>query len=78
MSRQTRITRSPTRELAPGTWHPITADGKPSARMACPGCGANGSLTDHEIDSEGRITPSVDCTQCDYHEVGVVLEGWAA
>ncbi len=62
--------------LAAGEWHPVIVDGKPSARMACPGCGANGSLADHEIDAAGNVTPSVDCTECAYHETGVVLEGW--
>ncbi len=85
MSAQTRITRAKSRgqrkgrdifSLAAGEWHPITSDGKPSARMACPGCGANGSLADHEIDEAGNVTPSVDCTECEYHEVGVVVEGW--
>lgn len=31
----------------------------------------------HEIDDDGRVTPSVQCPQCDYHETGVVPEGWA-
>ncbi len=64
--------------LEAGTWYPITIGkgGRLSARMACPGCGANGSLANHEIDAAGNVTPSVDCTECEYHEVGVVLEGW--
>ena len=64
--------------LAMGEWHLITSDGKLSARMACPGCGVNGSLAGHEIDRLGNVTPSVDCTECEYHETGVILEGWTA
>ena len=63
--------------MPPGTWLRITADGTPTARMSCPGCGSAGSLVDHEISEQGNVTPSVDCTQCEYHEVGVVLVGWA-
>ena len=68
--------------LQPGEWKPILVSDQSvggrrrSARMACPGCGTTGTLQDHGIDDEGRVTPSVDCTQCEYHESGVVLEGW--
>ena len=27
---------------------------------------------------DGLVTPSVDCTECEFHESGLVLEGWAA
>lgn len=64
-------------KMPPGTWLRITADGKPTARMTCPLCGATGTLVDHTIDHLGNVTPSVDCTQCQYHETGVVLVGWA-
>ena len=74
---ETRITKTTSYStLAPGEWRPITSDGKWSARMACPGCGVGGSLADHEIDEHGNVHPSVDCTECEYHETGVVLVGW--
>ena len=63
-------------EMPAGTWLRITADGAVSARMTCPGCGTSGTLTKHTIMADGLVTPSVDCAECEYHEVGVVLVGW--
>ncbi len=84
MSSLTRIRRAvPIDEashfhLEAGTWYPITLGegGRRCARLACPGCGTSGTLEDHEIDDAGNVTPSVACSECSYHEVGVVLEGW--
>jgi hypothetical protein len=41
------------------------------------GKGHIGSLDDHQIDSDGFVTPSVVCQKngCDYHEF-IRLEGW--
>lgn len=64
--------------LPKGAWIRVTSDGTPTARMACPECGAQGTLTDHEISPTGAVTPSVLCTGegCSYHKTGVTLEGW--
>ncbi len=63
-------------DMPKGTWLRITFEGGVSARMTCPGCGTTGTLTQHSIDAQGNVKPSVDCTECEYHESGVVLEGW--
>lgn len=61
-----------------GTWHGgQKAGGKRTALVACPNCGKIASLSDHEIDNSGHVTPSVVCPQnsCEFHEM-VVLDGW--
>lgn len=42
--------------------------------VTCPGCGIKGSL-DHDVDANGKITPSLDCPECSFHTY-VVLDGW--
>ena len=77
---ETRITKADKEtqryNMPKGTWLRIISDGRVSARMSCPGCGSTGTLTLHEIDHLGNVTPSVDCEECDYHESGLVLVGW--
>lgn len=60
-----------------GEWKRVVLDGKFTARLRCPDCGCLG-LLDHEIDSAGAVSPSVECDQpdCKYHENRVVLLGW--
>ena len=61
----------------PGQYRRVVSDGQVTARLCCPKCHYQAVL-DHEIDAEGRVTPSVECPDgCGYHETGVVLEGWA-
>jgi hypothetical protein len=61
----------------PLSWRPMfDADAnKKTAWLTCP----NGHIAqlDHEISSDGTVTPSVDCPvdDCDFHEF-VKLEGW--
>lgn len=57
----------------PGTWMP-TDNGK--AVISCPKCGQFGSL-DHEIASDGTVTPSLVCTtkDCGFHDWGKLI-GW--
>ena len=65
-----------------GGWHHVMrqeiGETKPRPRptVYCPKCGREGSL-DHEIDAEGRVTPSVVCPHegCDFHD-NVQLLGW--
>lgn len=59
----------------PGEWRCVVIDGQRTARLGCPGC-HYGAVLDHEIDAKGRVSPSVACPNCSYHESGVVLEGW--
>jgi hypothetical protein len=60
-----------------GTWWPGLACSGNSAVISCPICGKIGTLSDHAIDSQGKVTPSVVCPreQCKFHDF-VVLEGW--
>ena len=63
--------------LPPGKYAPLMADGKLTARVACPLCGLT-AILDHEIAADGTVTPSLLCSQagCGFHEM-VVLEAWA-
>lgn len=55
----------------PGTWLGTVG----GIWVCCPRCERVAQL-DHEVDDEGRVTPSVDCPVCSYHESGVVLADW--
>lgn len=60
----------------PGTGRP--GDGSPSALFVCPTCHRFGSLTDHSIDADGVVSPSVGCSYddgCTFHEF-IQLDGW--
>lgn len=63
-------------QLGPELWKRITLDDRETAVLTCPKCG-NSAALDHEIDSGGRVTPSVQCPfrGCDFHE-HVQLIGW--
>lgn len=66
--------------MSKGEWHrerrPIF--GKHNALVCCPGCGKLVSLTDHTIDPDGTVTPSLVCPfKCAFHEY-VKLADWKA
>jgi hypothetical protein len=62
---------------APGTWRPGSSDGTRTAFFRCPKCPTYGSLAGtHEIADDGKVTPSMVCPNCDFHE-HIVLEGWS-
>lgn len=63
-------------EYKPGTWKGIkTAKGR-QASFTCPDCGLLGSLINHEVASDGTVTPSVVCPHnCGFHEF-IKLIGW--
>lgn len=42
--------------------------------VTCPGCGIEGRL-DHDVAADGKVTPSLDCPSCDFHDMAR-LEGW--
>lgn len=42
--------------------------------VSCPGCGLRASL-DHVVEENGDVTPSLDCSKCDFH-AHVSLVGW--
>lgn len=61
-----------------GMWTPwLLAGGGYSASICCPECGHFSVLTDHEIDADGRVQPSVVCPvdSCTFHEF-IQLEDW--
>lgn len=56
-----------------GSW----AFGARTASLACPDCKEVFSLTDHKINDDGAVSPSVVCPRegCSFHEF-IILEGW--
>lgn len=72
----TVFTKSADRDPLPGEYVKVVLDGEVTARLGCPGCGRP-ALLDHEIDSYGNVTPSVECgyDDCDFHETGTLV-GW--
>lgn len=60
----------------PLTWKPVTSDGRRTAMLVCSN-GHAGSIANHEIASDGTVTPSVVCAteNCSFHEF-VKLVGW--
>lgn len=62
--------------LKPGTWKGGQTPTGQTALFCCPN-GHIGSLTDHEIGPDGKVTPSVVCPHdgCGFHEF-IQLEGW--
>jgi len=67
-----------------GEWVPVPlykrnpGPRRPSAMLMCPGCGEEGSLHDHSIAADGRVTPPIRCPfGCGYEESDFVLDGWS-
>jgi hypothetical protein len=54
-----------------GCWEKVEGFG---VRVHCPGCGS-GYFLDHDVKSDGTVTPSLDCPSCEFHEF-VRLEGY--
>lgn len=60
---------------APETWRRLKlASGEISATVVC-ARGHVGSLEDHGIAQDGSVSPSLVCSECEWHEY-VRLEGW--
>lgn len=69
------------RDDMPGaSWKKLYSNGTSSAVVRCPKCMNFSVLTDHTIDENGRVEPSLVCPwpacQPDPWHVFVVLEGW--
>ena len=63
---------------APGTWRLGSSDGHRTAFFRCPKCRAYGALAGtHEVAADGKVTPSMVCPNCDFHE-WITLDAWAA
>jgi len=56
-------------------WAFINRDGKQVLKLQCPQCKEWGDLEDHSVDECGQVVPSVDCTECDFHDL-VILTGF--
>jgi hypothetical protein len=63
---------------APSTWKGLQTPTGRKASFTCPK-GHLGSLADHDIADDGRVSPSVVCPYdgCDFHDF-IKLEGWSA
>ena len=63
--------------VEPGSWHGAKAPDKLTALFLCPTCGRMQSLSGHEIDKDGNVSPSLVCyyDDCDFHEF-ITLNGW--
>lgn len=61
----------------PGTWFMLECSGgKRIPAVVCPGCrGGALSLKDHHVAADGKVTPSLGCPFCGYHEF-ITLKGW--
>lgn len=65
------------RLIPPSDWkREVLRDGTVEVRLRCPICG-RWSYLDHEIENDGKVSPSVECPRegCGFHE-WVQLEGW--
>lgn len=60
-----------------GTYRRGTRDGVLTASLSCPYCGNVASLSQHTIEPDGTVKPSVVCpkSECDFHFY-IKLEGW--
>ena len=59
-----------------GHWRSGISAGRRSASISCPACGRIASLRNHDIDADGKVTPSLVCAyECGFHEY-VILKGW--
>ena len=69
-------TEAPAFEEPPNTWKPVTVDGGLTALYTCPN-GHGGLIDEHTIHADGRVEPSVVCTEdgCDFHDY-IRLVGW--
>lgn len=34
------------------------------------------AVLDHEVSLKGEVTPSIQCPKCEFHESGVILDGF--
>lgn len=64
-------------EGVPGTYKEFYIPGshKVSANLTCPECGHVMSLINHTIQYHGKVTPSVKCPRCSFHD-NVELGSW--
>jgi len=59
-----------------GTWKGAKWGPRRTAIVSCPGCGQSTSISQHTIDADGKVTPSLVCPfGCGFHDF-VTLENW--
>lgn len=54
-------------------WAFVNRNEKRILKIACPSCGQWGDLEDHSIDEHGQVVPSVDCPECDFHDLVILI-----
>ncbi len=60
--------------MPPGHWRAVNritdkpGDPVEVLKFTCPQCGAEGDLSDHDIDGDGVVKPSVECPECGFHD----------
>lgn len=73
------FTRSPDPigACSPGTWREIEVrEGRKTALVGCPSCGALGTIEDHRIDAMGMVEPSVICARECGFDAKIILDTW--
>jgi hypothetical protein len=60
-----------------GCWKGGILDGKRTANVSCPKCGQIASLSQHTIEADGTVKPSLVCPYdgCSFHD-HVKLKDW--
>ena len=60
-----------------GVWELASTPAGYTALMSCPECGKIAALSDHTIEEDGSVHPSVVCPRdnCTFHK-HIQLEGW--
>ena len=56
-------------------WQLVYRDEQRIIKICCPVCEVWGDIPDHTVHEGGIIVPSIDCPECDFHDV-VVLKGF--
>ena len=69
------IPKSTRKEICdPGTWRIFEWGTRWVVSVSCPGC-AEPARLDHVVSRGGEVSPSLNCSLCDFHEF-VKLDGW--
>ena len=58
-------------------WRVVRTDKGDKAKFRCPECGIYGYITNHRIDDDGKVNPSVVCSEikCSFQKY-IILKNW--
>ncbi len=60
--------------MPPGHWRSTKRDGAAIMKIACSLCGVEGDLSEHSVNENGGVTPSVICpNDCGFHGLAVLV-----